>query len=135
MKKHLLLALALLACAVCHAQTGYHVDLTWTASTSQCVSACTGDTGPTLTNVYRTVVTAGCTGGMVWTQIATGQPAGGPYVDTAVTSGTSYCYEVRAYFASNGPLTESGGSNWAHVSVPFATPAAPTALGAIPLFQ
>lgn len=117
MKKFLIALLSTFA-ALASAQT-HTVLLTWTASSSQTIAM------PTLVNVYRGVTATASCAGMMWTQIATGQPAAGPYTDETVVDGTNYCYEVRAYFISDGPGAESGGSNWAYVPVPL--PAAPKA--------
>ncbi len=117
---------ALLAAAAAGYAQSYEVNLTWTASASNSVAT------PTLVNVYRGVTTTTSCAGMTWTQVATGQPAAGPYADTTVSQGTRYCYEVRAYFVSQGATAEGASSNWAFVSVPVAKATAPSALIAVP---
>lgn len=111
------------------------VQLTWTASTSECESSCAAGTAPTLINVYRATTTNGSCSGMTWTQIATAQPPAGPYTDSTVAPGGRYCYEVRGYFKSEGPTLESGGSNWALVVIPVARPSAPAGLTGVELSQ
>jgi hypothetical protein len=91
---------------VASAQAASHeVDLTWTAST---------DGG--LVTVYRAPAACG-TSGQVFAKLTTSAPAGGPYKDTAVTSGT-WCYYVTA--TVNG--AESLPSNNAAATVPTAPP-------------
>jgi hypothetical protein len=128
MKRVLLAGLMALAGTLAHAQT-HQVNLTWTASVSQCVAtagaSCPANTGATLVNVYRATVVSDCGPGMTWTQLATGAGAGGPYVDTGVVDGVNYCYEVRAYFVSSGPGVEGASSNWAYVPVPLPASAKP----------
>lgn len=85
------------------------VTLTYTASV----------TPGTLTNVYR-CTGVGCTN---FTQIATGQPAGGPYTDSTVTAGV-YSWYVTA--------TENGAESTTHSNVATLTisPQPPTGLTA-----
>jgi hypothetical protein len=115
---------ALLALAAPGRAQSAKVLLTWTASPSDCQSNCSGSTGPTLINVYRATATGASCAGLTWTEIATGQPAGGPYTDTTVTYGQYYCYLVVAYFVSS-PNVTSAASNEAIVLAAL-KPAAPT---------
>ena len=112
--------------SVVHAQTGWDIQLTWTASLDQCTSSCVPGTGPTLINVYRGEAPSGgtCAQAPSWARIATGVAPGGPYLDNPPSFGI-WCYVVRAYFVSS-PAFESGSSNIA--TVPLNPLSPPTGL-------
>lgn len=98
---------------VASAQT-HKVTLTWTASADSTAS------NPGTANVYR--ATAACpasgTSGATFVKLASGQPAGGPYTDTSVVSGDTYCYYVTAVIGG----AESSPSNTFQGVIPLAAP-------------
>jgi hypothetical protein len=90
MKRYLALLILAFA-AVAHGQA-HQVTLTWTASASSTPA------NPGTVMVWR--ATGNCPasgiGTLSYTAIAGSQPPAGSYVDTTVSSGTTYCYYVVA---------------------------------------
>ena len=116
MKKSLLVLFCFLSASLpVLAATPPSVTLTWPAST----------TASTTTNVYRLTGTcpASVTTTTGFTELASSQPAAGPYTDTNVTLGTTYCYVVTAVAGG----LESVPSNTFQAVFPGA-PAAPKGL-------
>lgn len=116
----------LFACAI--GVRGQSVNLTWTASASDCqTQTCADGTGPTLVIVYRVAAQASgsCPTDAAWSKIATAAPAAGPYLDTPPSAG-AWCYVLRAYFAAT-PKYQSGLSNIAAVNL-VVSPSPPVGL-------
>jgi hypothetical protein len=85
MKRTAALVVLALTLAASPARSQYTVRITWTAST-------TAAANPSLTyNVYRA---SSCPGHFA--QLNTAPVAGTSYMDTAVGTGASYCYQVTA---------------------------------------
>jgi hypothetical protein len=95
------------------------VTLSWTPSTNATT------TTPGTANVYRLTGTcpASVTTVTSFTQLATSQPDGGPYTDSSVALGSTYCYVVTAVIGG----VESVPSN-TFQAVMSAQPAPPTGL-------
>ena len=106
MRKTLLLALFVMLASVAHAQ--HSVTLNWTASSDSTTSS------PGTVNVLRAVGTcpASGIGTLTYTTLTSTAPAGGPYVDSAVTAGATYCYYLTATIggATSGPSNTAGGT-------------------------
>ena len=102
------------------AQSSYSVNLTWTASTSS-TSA-----NPGSVKVLR--ATGSCPasgiGSLVYSSLNNTAPAAGPYTDSTVVAGTTYCYYITATVGSS----TSGPSNTFQAVIPTAT-APPSSLG------
>jgi fibronectin type 3 domain-containing protein len=97
-----LLALAL-TIGASPARSQHTVNVTWTASTDAAAN-------PSLTyNVYRA---SSCPGH--FTQLNTTPVAGTSYVDAAVGTGASYCYQVTSVLSG----VEGAPSNQATVAIP-----------------
>lgn len=113
--KHLIAVLFFVGLCIGAASAASHqVKLTWTASIDS-TSA-----NPGTTNVYRATAACPASGivGVTFAKIASGQPAGGPYTDTSVTSGATYCYYVTAVIGG----AESSPSNTFQGVIPLAAP-------------
>ena len=99
------------------AATTPQINLTWTASVSSTTAT------PGTVNVYTSSASGCATAASTsFTQLATGQPAGGPYTVANPPTGTS-CYALTAVIGGQ----ESVFSNIISVTV-TAPPAAPTGL-------
>ncbi len=127
-KLFVLLALALLPLLAMVAQTSeaapaHSVALSWTASSTACVSPCTSITY----DVFRGTTPGGEN---MTTPIATGI-AGTTYSDTAVTLGNTYYYVVEAVEAWTGSPLYSVPSNEASATFPPA-PLPPASLVGTP---
>lgn len=96
------------------AQTSHQVTLRWTASPDSTTAT------PGTVTVYR--ATAACPssgiGTLTYSKLTAAALAGGPYVDTAVTSGITYCYYVTATIGG----LESNPSNTFQGQIPVAAP-------------
>ena len=116
MKRATLLLVLFASSAI--AQGQHSATLTWTASSDSTT------TTPGTVTVYR--ATAACPasgiGTLTYTPLTTTAPAGGPYVDTAVTVGTTYCYYVTATIGGS----TSGPSNTFQAKIPASPPTALT---------
>jgi fibronectin type 3 domain-containing protein len=99
------LTLIALASTGAPAQSRHTVGLTWTASADAAAN-------PSLAyNVYRS---AACSGAFV--KLNASPDAATTYLDTAVFSGNTYCYQVTAVLSS----AESAPSNVVSASIPAA---------------
>jgi hypothetical protein len=99
---------------------GQSVTLSWTASVSSTTAT------PGTSNVYREIGTCSATqptSTAGFSQIATNIAPSGPYTDTAVTMGTTYCYIVTAVIGG----LESAPSNTFQAIIP-SLPSPPTGL-------
>lgn len=103
--------------------TAHQVNLNWTNACASSIT-CTFD-------VYRCAGTsATCTATSINWQLVNASPlAGVSYVDTAVTTNTTYSYEVYAVATVNGVLETSPPSNEATATVPLG-PVAPASANA-----
>jgi hypothetical protein len=112
MKMLLLLALFLTIPTFAHAQ--HQVTLNWVASTDSTAAT------PGTVTVYRAAAAcpASGIGTLTYTALSTTAPAGGPYTDTAVTSGSTYCYYVTATIGG----ATSGPSNTVSGTIPVGAP-------------
>lgn len=110
MKKLLLLAILMAATTAVHAQTSYSVALAWTASTSSTTAT------PGTVKVFRAAgaCPASGIGTLTYSALTTTAPAAGPYKDTAVANGTTYCYYLEAVVGS----ATSGPSNTFQAAIP-----------------
>lgn len=90
MRKLLLLATMLICSVVAQSQTSSNVTLTWKASASSTTAT------PGAVSVFRAVGTCPATGigTLTYQKVSTTAPAAGPFVDTAVSPSTTYCYYV-----------------------------------------
>jgi len=97
-----------------HAQSTHQVTLRWTASPDSTTAA------PGTVTVYR--ATAACPasgiGTLAYSKLTATALAGGPYVDTSVTTGSTYCYYVTATIGG----LESNPSNTFQGQIPTAPP-------------
>lgn len=111
--KKLLFSLLLGSSSVAFAAS-HSVTLTWTASTDSTTA------NPGTVNVLR--ATGNCPasgiGTLTYNTLTTTAPAGGPYVDNSVTSGTTYCYYVTATIGGQ----TSNPSNTFQSTIPVAPP-------------
>lgn len=120
LKKMLALAILLVMTSVVHAQTSYSVVLTWKASTSSTTTA------PGAVKVLR--ATGACPssgiGTLTYNSLNNTAPAAGPYTDSTVALGTTYCYYLEQV---EGTAT-SGPSNTFQAAIP-STVTPPSTLG------
>jgi hypothetical protein len=107
--------LLVLSAIACKAQS-HQVTLTWTASKDSNAS------NPGTVSVYRAVGSCPPSGigTLTYTPLTTAAPAGGPYPDTTVTAGMTYCYYVTATI--NGATSQP--SNTASATIPVLAPTA-----------
>ena len=115
MKTRILLLTIFVLSLSAHAAAAQHsVTLNWIASTDSTTAT------PGTVTVYR--ATAACPasgiGTLTYTALTTTAAAGGPYTDSAVTTGVTYCYYLTATIggATSGPSNTAGGT------IPVGTP-------------
>jgi hypothetical protein len=109
--------LLVLSAIACKAQS-HQVTLTWTASKDSNTSS------PGTVSVYRAVGSCPAIGigTLTYTNLTSAAPAGGPYIDSTVTAGTTYCYYITATI--NGATSQP--SNTANATIPVFPPIALT---------
>lgn len=96
------------------AQAAHSVTLNWTASTDSTTAT------PGTVSVFRALGACPATGlgTATYTALTTTALAGGPYIDTTVTAGSSYCYYIGATIGA----ATSGPSNTYSALIPIAPP-------------